>query len=158
MRTLETTISSLGLGLLLSSVGACAPPVGPDQQEAGLEKSADQAGGLDEAGKLGNARSESLGPAQLDNAARHALLDAYRRCFDSCADESADERPACHNNCAAEVSAGSGDPTASACPRSCTKAFGSCLAPCSDGRSEADVTSCRMQCQALAETCIAGCN
>jgi hypothetical protein len=137
MQTLATTMWWLGLGLLLSSICACTPPVGPDQQEAGLEK------------------SDAARPEKSD---KHAIIDAYLRCFDSCADKSADERPACQGECTTEVSAGSGDPPASACPRSCTKAFGSCLAPCGLERSQDDVASCRKACQALAEDCVDGCN
>jgi hypothetical protein len=155
MRTIITiTMWSLGLGLL-SSLGACAPPVGPDQQEAGFEKSdTNQPGGSDKAGKLGNARTESPEPATIHSTQKHATIDAFMRCFDSCADKPADDRPACHDNCVTNVSAGSGDPTAGACPRSCTKALGSCLAPC--GKDE--LVACRDQCRAVSETCIDGCN
>jgi hypothetical protein len=160
MQTIETTMWSLALGLLLSSLGACGAPIGPDQQEAGLEKSdagQNQPGRSDKAGYQPNARMESPGPAESHSTSKHAITDAFRRCFDSCADKSADDRLACHNNCATQVSAGSGDPTMSACPRSCIQAFGSCLAPCTDKPSEDDVASCRMQCQTHAESCVDGC-
>jgi hypothetical protein len=142
MQTLATTMWSLGLGLLLSSSCPWGPPLGPDQQEAGPEKS--------DAAQPQRQRS--------DTSSKHAIIDAYLRCFDSCADQPADERPACHDKCTTKTSAGSGDPPASACPRSCTLAFGSCLAPCGDEHSEDGVASCRRKCQALAEDCVDGCS
>jgi hypothetical protein len=141
MQKIATAISSLGLGLLLSSLSACSPPVGPDQQEAGLEKS--------DAGRAAGSNEDT---------SKHAVIDAYSRCFDSCADKSADDRPTCHDDCATKISAGDGNPAASACPRSCTKAFGSCLAPCGDKPSEDDVATCRKHCRALAINCVDGCN
>jgi hypothetical protein len=160
MRTIETKLRSLVLGLLLSSLSACSPPVGPDQQEAGLEKSdADQQrGGSDKAVKLDNFGSQSPEQAEIHNTSKHAVIDAYLRCFDGCADKSADDRLTCHDDCTDQVSAGSGDVAASACPRSCIKALGSCLLPCDHEPSEEHSATCRNQCRALAQNCVDGCN
>jgi hypothetical protein len=146
MRTSET-MWIVAIALLLSGLGACSPPVGPDQQEAGLEKA--------DAGQPGKSgRPEA--PAEMHDTAKYGVLDEYRRCFDSCTDEPADARPTCNDDCATKVSAGSGDPPASACPRSCTKAFGACLGTCGDQHSGVD-ESCRRQCHAIAENCVDGC-
>ena len=151
MRTIATTMGALALALPLSVLGGCVPPIapkcGPDQQEAGPEKG--------EAGEPDESRVES--PRHSDSV-KYALIDAYRRCFDSCADEPPDQRSTCHDNCADEVSAESRDPIASACPRSCANAFGSCLDPCSDEPGEGGVETCRGHCQRVAETCVDACN
>jgi predicted small lipoprotein YifL len=130
------SIKTMMCSLLLSSLTGCGPPIGPDQQEAGPEKSGEV----------------------HDISSTHTILDEYRRCFDGCADKSTAERPTCHDNCADKVSAAGGNPTASACPRSCSKKFGSCLAPCGDERNEDDAASCRRLCQLEAESCVNGCN
>jgi hypothetical protein len=145
------SIKTMMCSLLLSSLAGCGPPIGPDQQEAGPEKS-------DTAGRRGNLQTELPATGELHDSSKHAILDGYRRCFDSCADKSTAERPACHDSCADEIAVGGGNPTASACPRSCSKAFGSCLAPCGDERDQDDVASCRRQCQLDAESCLDGCN
>jgi hypothetical protein len=139
--------------------------MGPDQQEAGLEKSdSNQSGGSkaggesNEADKLGSAPTEPTGRAELDDSSKHAVLDAYSRCFDGCAHKSDAERATCQNDCGTQVSVGDGNPTMSACPRGCVKAFGSCLTPCSDKRSEVDLETCRKLCRAHATVCIDGCN
>jgi hypothetical protein len=148
MRTIATTMWALALPL--SMLGGCVPPIapkcGPDQQEAGPEKG--------EAGEPDEVRSESPTRAESD---KYALIDAYRRCFDSCADAAGDGRSTCLDNCADEVSADSRDPMASACPRSCVDAFGSCLDPCTEP-GEGGVEACRRSCQAAAETCLDACN
>lgn len=162
MRTIETTMWSLALGLLLSNLYGCLPPCAPacgaDQQEAGPEKAEGyEPGGSDKTRRMGHSKTESSGPAEIHNASKHAIIDAYRRCFDGCADKSRVDRPTCHNNCAIEVSAGSGDPAGSSCPRSCVKELGACLVPC-EGRNADNEATCRIQCQALAENCVDGCN
>jgi hypothetical protein len=161
MQTIETAMWSLGVGLLLSSLGACGAPIGPDQQEAGLEKSdasENQPGRSDKPGYQPNARAEPPGPVDAHSTSKHAITDAFRRCFDGCADTSGDARLTCHNNCANEVSAGDNGPTASACPRGCMQAFGACLAPCGEKPNAGDVASCRMHCQTVAEACVDGCS
>jgi hypothetical protein len=87
---------------------------------------------------------------------RHPIIGAYLGCFDSCASKSDDDRPTCHKNCAVSVSAGTGDPATSVCPRRCTEAFGKCLTPC-DEKSEDNAATCRKQCEVVAEKCVVGC-
>lgn len=89
-------------------------------------------------------------------APKHPILGAYLGCYDGCVGKSADDRPTCHKNCAASVTAGTGDPAASACPRGCTEAFGSCLSPC-EGKTEDNAATCRKQCEVVAEKCVLAC-
>jgi hypothetical protein len=89
-------------------------------------------------------------------APKHPVIGAYLGCFDGCAGKSADDQPTCHKNCAASVTAGTGDPATSVCPRGCTETFGSCLAPC-EAKNEDDAATCRKQCEVLAEKCIVAC-
>lgn len=150
MTAIETTLLSLGLGALLSSLCGCvvcAPACGPDQEEAGSEKKAE----------------ERSSPAEQPHSKRpehkkRDLVGEYLRCRDGCADEPAEAGPACHDKCVDEVSAAAGDPTLSSCPRSCMQNLGSCLAPCSDERSADEVTACRESCRSEGENCVDACN
>lgn len=100
-------------------------------------------------------RCKNLAPGTATTS-RHPVIGAYMGCFDGCAGKSADDRPTCHKNCAVSVTAGTGDPATSVCPRACTEAFGTCLSPCDD-KSEDNAATCRKQCEVVAEKCVVAC-
>jgi hypothetical protein len=190
MWTLDTTLRTLVLGMLLSCIGACEPEAPANAGKTKPDVGKSDAGG--KAADSGKATSEPLEPETAEPAKpaeptrescladceetklseddratcrllcggalapKHPLLGAYLGCHDGCVDKSADDRPTCHKNCAASVTAGTGDPATTACPRGCTEAFGSCLSPCED-KNEDDTATCRKQCEVIAEKCVVGC-
>jgi hypothetical protein len=148
MRTIKTTMCALGLGLLLSSLGACEKT---EQGKTDVDKPKSGKSDASDRDKKASADTPSKPPAS-----KHVVVNEYVVCVESCAGKSADDRPTCHKNCAATVTAGTGDPAATACPRGCAEAFGSCLLPCDD-KSADNAATCRLQCQQLADNCIDGC-
>jgi hypothetical protein len=144
MSMLQVTKRALAMALVLSWAGGCDPAAVP----------ADADKGKSEPGKA-KAEREEAKPTEPVKP-KHPVIGAYLGCFDGCAGKSADNQPTCHKNCAASVTAGTGDPATSACPRGCTEAFGSCLAPC-ESKNEDDAATCRKQCEVLAEKCVVAC-
>ena len=88
---------------------------------------------------------------------KHPTVGAYFACFDGCVGKSKDDRATCQKNCAASVTAGTGDPTATDCPRACLETLGSCLLPCEDKSSEDDRATCHKQCEVVATKCVTAC-
>ena len=87
----------------------------------------------------------------------HPMIGAYHACFDECATKGPDNRATCQKNCAASVTAGTGDPAKSDCPRACAETFGSCLSPCEDKSSPDDKATCTKQCDVDAAKCVDAC-
>lgn len=87
---------------------------------------------------------------------KHPTIGAYFACFDGCVGKSADDRATCQKNCAASVTAGTGDPAAAACPRACVEILGSCMLPCEDKSSD-DKATCHKQCEVPATKCVEAC-
>lgn len=97
------------------------------------------------------------GDAQAQAEAKHSTVAAYFACFDECAPQSPDDRATCQKNCAASVTAGSGNPADTACPRACVHSLGTCLAPCEELGSEDDRATCHKQCEVPANACVSAC-
>jgi hypothetical protein len=155
MPTIKTTMCALGLGLLLSGMTAC-DKTEPDKQDADKTKASKSDAG-DKTGPGPAAKKEGASERRAKPPpSKHTVINEYVICVESCADKSADDRPTCHKNCAATVTAGTGDPAATACPRGCTEEYGSCLLPCAD-KEPNNAATCRLQCQQLADKCVEGC-
>ncbi|PRQ05790.1 hypothetical protein ENSA5_01100 [Enhygromyxa salina] len=92
-----------------------------------------------------------------DAGPEQPVVGAYFGCYDSCAAKPPTDRATCHMNCAASVTAGSGEPGMAVCPRACVETLGGCLGPCEDKSGADDQATCRKQCEALANKCVAGC-
>jgi hypothetical protein len=151
MRTIKTTMGALGLALLLSSAGACDK----DEKEK-TDADKPKAGQKDADKRVKDEDKTTTEAPSRPPASKHVVVNEYVVCTETCAGKSADDRPTCHKNCAASVTAGTGDPASTACPRGCTESFGSCLMTCDD-KSAANAATCRIQCQQLADKCIDGC-
>lgn len=91
-----------------------------------------------------------------ETASKHPVIGGYFGCFDGCAGKSETDRATCVKQCAASVTAGSGDPATSACPRACVESLGACLSPCED-KGEDDQATCRKQCEVIATKCVGAC-
>lgn len=155
MRKTNTTIGALALGLLLCSTGGCQR----DEQGKTGEKTdkADKREPTEKGGSVapGEDPGKTEAPAKPP-ASKHVLVNEYIVCVDSCAPKPAEERPTCHKNCAATVTAGTADQAASACPRGCAETFGTCLLSCYDKNAD-EAGTCRGSCQQQVDLCMDGC-